>query len=55
MELEQFTSEYECDALIVAAQNQMQDSCVLDPTSGEFVFMQNAPRAVLILSIKVMQ
>ena len=38
MVLEQFTSEYECDALIAAAQNQMQYSRVLDPTSGEFVF-----------------
>ena len=38
MELEQFLSDEECDYLTTAAQDQMQDSRVLDPTSGEFVF-----------------
>lgn len=42
MVLEQFTSEYECDALIAAAQNQMQYSRAIDPTLREFVF--NAER-----------
>ena len=38
MMFEDFLSESECDFLIAAAQYQMQDSCVLDPTSGDFVF-----------------
>ena len=38
MEFEQFLSDEECDYLTTAAQDQMQDSRVLDPTSGEFVF-----------------
>lgn len=38
MVFEDFLSSSECDFLIAAAQNQMQDSRVLDPTSGDFVF-----------------
>ena len=38
MDLEQFLSDEECDYLTTAAQDQMQDSRVLDPTSGEFEF-----------------
>lgn len=38
MVFEHFLTDNECDALIAKAQNKMQDSQVLDPTSGEFVF-----------------
>lgn len=34
---EQFLSEHECDILIGLAHNQMQDSRVLDPASGDFI------------------
>lgn len=38
MVFEQFLSEGECDTLVALSQHKLENSCVLDPTSGEFVF-----------------